>query len=138
LALFAGAGVVPARAQSAPAASAPAVGFLDVGSEKERVLRVLQIVGDVPLYPWSIRQLSPSEQDRLAPKSAAAAALLPREPRVHSYGKLRMQVLPIEAQAIYNSAFPYGFNDGPIWAGKGVTGALSPRINGLSSAGPHH
>jgi hypothetical protein len=36
-----------------------------------------------------------------------------------------MQVLPIEAQAIYNSAFPYGFNDGPIWAGKGLTGALS-------------
>ncbi|MDB4877443.1 MAG: hypothetical protein JWM41_3889 [Gemmatimonadetes bacterium] len=104
------------------------VGFLDVGSEKERVLRVLQILGDVPLYPWSIRQLSPSEQDRLRPKTPAAVALLPAESRVRTFGALKVKVLPIEAQAIYNSAFPYGFNDGPIWAGKGLTGALEGGI----------
>src|SRR6185312_14596356 len=113
--LLIGATAVSALAQNAtsvpmstaPAASSPAIGFLDVGSEKEQVLRVLQILGDVPLYPWSIRQLSPSEEDRFVPKSAAAAALLPRDPRVRTYGKLRMQVLPMEMQAIYNSAFPY-------------------------------
>jgi hypothetical protein len=101
------------------------VSFLDVGSERERVLRVLQILGDVPLYPWSIRQLSPQEEDRLKPKTAAAMALLPVESRVRTFGALKLKVLPIEAQAIYNSAFPYGYNDGPVWAGRGATASLS-------------
>jgi hypothetical protein len=107
------------------AQSGQTVSFLDVGSERERVLRVLQILGDVPLYPWSIRPLSPRDEQKLTSKSAAAAALLPVESRAHAFGPLRMKVLPIESQAIYNSAFPYGFNDGPIWAGKGLTAAVS-------------
>ncbi len=120
-------GVAPVQAR---AQAQQSVGFLDVGTEKEQVLRVLQILGDVPLYPWSIRQLSPTELDRLRPKNAAADSLLPRESSVRSYGALKLQPLPLKVQGIYNSAFPYGFNDGPIWAGKGATGALSGGVAG--------
>jgi hypothetical protein len=107
-----------------------AVRFLDVGSEREQILRVLQLTGDVPLYPWTMRQLSPSEQDRLRPTSATAVALLPREPAIRSLAGLRYEVLPMETALTYNSAFPYGFNDGPVWAGRGVTGSLSGGVAG--------
>ena len=44
--------------------------------------------------------------------------------------------LPPEVRSYFNSAFPYGFNDGPVWAGRGVTTAvtagLAARIGMLS------
>src|SRR3954466_4574948 len=40
------------------------------GSDAERYLRVLQVSGAAPLYPWSIRAFSPAEVDRLAADSA--------------------------------------------------------------------
>src|SRR4051812_21683221 len=41
------------------------------GSEAERYLRVLQVAGAAPLYPWSLRAFSPAELDRLASGTAA-------------------------------------------------------------------
>ena len=37
------------------------------GGELETYLRDLQLIGAVPLYPWSIRSFSPGELDRLFP-----------------------------------------------------------------------
>jgi hypothetical protein len=34
---------------------------VSVGSEAERYLRVLETAGDLPLQPWSVRPISPSE-----------------------------------------------------------------------------
>src|SRR5207253_5529916 len=42
-------------------------GEIFAGSELETYLRDLQLVGAVPLYPWSVRSFSPSELDRLFP-----------------------------------------------------------------------
>lgn len=101
------------------------VGFLEVGSERERILRILQVTGDVPLYPWSTRPLSPREQDLLEPTTRRGRALLPRQPTARSFGRLHLAALPVQLNTIYNSAFPFGNNDGPIWAGRGLTAAVS-------------
>jgi hypothetical protein len=107
----------------------PSARFLDVGSERERVLRVLQLTGDVPLYPWSIRGFSPAEWDWLTPRAPNGQALLPPESRQRRLADGAHVVwLPAEAGAIYNSTFPYGFNDGAVWAGKGFTGFASAGI----------
>jgi hypothetical protein len=63
------------------------------GSEQENYLRYLQTLKRVPMYPWGVR-----------PFSAQPAGWL-----------------PLGASLRYNSTFPYGYNDGAIWAGKGVT-----------------
>lgn len=94
------------------------------------MLRILQVTGDVPLYPWSIRGFSPAERDKLTPRSERGRALLPGDSRPYSYEGLHVELLPVEAGAIYNSTFPYGFNDGPLWAGRGVTGYVSAGFAG--------
>lgn len=114
-----------ASAASAGAQTSPSARFLDVGSERERVLRVLQLTGDVPLYPWSIRAFSPAEWDRLTPKTERGLTLMPPESRARSVGAMRVEILPVEGGVVYNSAFPYGFNDGALWAGRGLTGSVT-------------
>ena len=84
------------------------------GGERENRLRYLQTLGDVPLYPWGVRAFSAREMDGLtAGQPALSAAKGPDGRQLHW--------LPLVATASYNSTFPYGYNDGPIWAGKGVT-----------------
>ena len=128
--LFRAVALLCAAAPALVAQVAPSPRFLDVGSERERVLRVLQLTGDVPLYPWSLRGFSPGEIDRLGVTTARGRALLPPESAVRTLGALRFEVLPVEAGLIYNSTFPYGFNDGPVWAGRGLTGSLSGGVAG--------
>jgi hypothetical protein len=139
LALAAAALVVacPLRAQrSLPDLRAEAT----ASSEVERYLRVLQVSGQAPLYPWSIRAFSPAEVDRLVPDSATHpwAARLPAADSAAARGP-HLQMLRPGLQALYNTAFPQGANDGAIWAGRGGTlaatagfalrwGALSVRV----------
>ncbi len=95
-----------------------------VGSEIEDYLRVLQVAGEVPLHPWTIRAFSPRELDRLLFAGtdhpwAARYALRP-----DTAGGLRFDLVRPAARTIYNSAFPYGANDGAVWAGRGLTTAV--------------
>jgi len=91
-----------------------------VGSEAERYLRMLQVAGDVPLYPWSVRGFSPAEVDRLVPGDVDHpwASRLP--PAGDSASRLVRLVRP-RLELGFNSAFPQGTNDGPVWAGRGLT-----------------
>lgn len=120
------AAIAPALAAQTPQSPR----YTDVGSERERILRVLQLTGDVPLYPWSVRGFSPEQTDFLTPASARGRSLLPVESAARSFGALRLEVLPLKAGVTYNSAFPFGFNDGPLWAGRGLTGSLSGGVAG--------
>jgi hypothetical protein len=108
------------------------------GSEAERYLRLLQVAGVAPLYPWSLRAFSPAEIDRLTPGSAAHpwAARLPPADSAHG---LRGGLLRPSLRAFYNTGFPQGGNDGALWVGRGGTlaatagvalrwGALSVRL----------
>lgn len=108
-----------------------------VGSEAETYLRVLQVAGEAPAYPWSARAFSRGEVERMLPDSAH-----PWSARLGGGGSARGMgagLLRPAARVTYNSTFPYGFNDGAAWAGRGVTaevragvsarwGALSLRV----------
>jgi hypothetical protein len=96
------------------------------GSELETYLRNLQLVGLVSLYPWSVRSFSARELDRLFPRDSAhpwarhydLAASPPAQ------GRLTLDVVRPTPSVRFNSGFPYGSNDGPIWAGRGLTSAV--------------
>jgi hypothetical protein len=98
------------------------------GSELEDYLRVLQVAGRVPLYPWSVRAFSPAEVGRLVrnagphPWDARFGA-----PAAES-DSLRYHLLRPALTSYYNSSFPFGGNDGPVWQGRGLTVAASAGI----------
>ena len=109
------------------------------GSEAERYLRVLQVAGVAPLYPWSIRAFSPAEVDRLAAGTAAHPWSLRLPPADSARRGVRGVLLRPTLRTVYNTAFPDGGNDGAVWAGRGATisatagvalrwGALSVRL----------
>ena len=98
------------------------------GSELDNYLRVLQVIGAVPAYPWSVRAFGAPEVDRLLPKDT----LHPWAPRYdwrsdHGAGWGVDVVWPTVSLRI-NTTFPYGWNDGAIWAGKGLTTALQAGV----------
>ena len=91
-------------------------------SDAERYLRTLQLVGSSPLYPWSLRAFSTDEMRTLAPVDTLhpwGASLAP--PARGS----RFRIIAPEVGAIFNTRFPYGSNDGPVWAGRGLTTTLT-------------
>jgi hypothetical protein len=100
-----------------------AVQMVDVNSDIERYLRVLQLLGKTAPYTWSVRELGPSEVRRLLPADTAH----PWGARVHAPRDRNVELAAIapNARVIENTTFPYGFNEGPVWAGRGVTGAAS-------------
>ncbi len=108
---FAGARVA---AQSVPAASdlSPA--------ELEQYERFAQTMLQGPGEVWTIRGFTKKQQDRLG-------LLPPRHPwsarlnTSRASGSGLMTVLPLDAEVILNTAFPFGDNDGSVWAGKGIT-----------------
>jgi len=104
-----------------------------VGSSDEDYLRYLQIAGLAPLYPWSLREFSQPELARMAvahgshPWSGKGAY-------TDSPARYSFSILPVNAVLRYNSAFPYGSNDGAVWAGRGLTSAVD--LGFAFSAGP--
>jgi hypothetical protein len=118
---------VPASAARLPAQDSLSCNCPDLraeasaGSEMERYLRVLQVAGRAPLYPWSVRAFSPAELDRLLP----ATTPHPWAARLGGWPGRRAQWLRPEARLVYNSAFPWGGNDGAVWAGRGATASAS-------------
>src|SRR4051812_9503666 len=85
-------------------------GRMPAGSEMERYLRILQLVGKVPTGPWSARPFGPRELRGLRP--------IGEHPWRQQIGKDsahgRLALAPTSFSLIGNSAFPYGFNDGPV------------------------
>ena len=119
----------------APTDSAKRVLFVD--SEWERYLRVLQDAGATPLHPWSVRPFGPREAEQLRPAATEhpwerADAFTARA--LEGRGRVTVDVLPIATEAIYNSRFPYGFNDGPVWAGRGLTTVVQGGV--VAAGGP--
>jgi capsule assembly protein Wzi len=97
-------------------------GGVVAGGEMDNYLRYLQTTGRVPLGAWGLRPFSAAEVDSLSKVSGAhpwRSSWLFR-----SSGARRFSVLPFTASAGVNSAFPWGSNDGAVWAGKGLTTSL--------------
>lgn len=108
------------RTQPSPAVRGRADAF--VGGELERYLRYLQTTGDVAPSPWSLRSLAPRELDALLP-AARAHPWADRFDFAPRTAATTVELIPPTVSVRYNSAFPYGFNDGPVWAGRGATTA---------------
>lgn len=90
----------------------------------DNYLRYLQTIGKVPLYSWSSRPFSQRELSKILPKDTAHPWAerfeeSPWENRGVNFGFIQPTTV-----VRFNSAFPYGFNDGPIWAGKGITSSV--------------
>lgn len=89
----------------------------------DNYLRYLQTVGKVPLYPWASRPFSQRELRKLIPRDT----LHPWSHRLVEAGRtaysIRIGIIQPNVTLRYNSAFAYGSNDGPVWAGRGVTSA---------------
>jgi hypothetical protein len=91
------------------------------GSEFESYLRYLQTLGKSKPSVWSIRPLSPTQLDKLMPSDS----LHPWGQR-YDFSTVKRSGLTYDfvrptTGVIANTAFPFGGNDGPIWAGKGAT-----------------
>jgi capsule assembly protein Wzi len=102
---------------------------LTVGGELEQYLRYLQTTGTVAAYPWTIRGFSPIEGDSLRPQSDAHP-WADRFESSQSQESRRVNLLPLLARFSFNSAFPFGDNDGAVWQGRGVTTAVQAGIAG--------
>ena len=94
-----------------------------VGSSEEDYLRYLQIAGLASVYPWSLREFSQPELDRLA-VARGSHPWSGKGDYTDPPARFSFTILPVNAVLRYNSAFPYGSNDGAVWAGRGVTSAL--------------
>ena len=99
------------------------------GSEFEDYLRVLQVAGLTTPYPWSIRGFSPREVSLLASADSGGPWRLAE--RIKLGG---LSVGPIAVRVLVNSSYPYGSNDGPVWAGRGLTTSVVGGISGRGGA----
>jgi hypothetical protein len=106
-----------------PAVSREAPHHLMVGSSDEDYLRYLQIAGLAGLYPWSLREFSQQELARMA-VAKGSHPWSGKGDYVDTPARFSFTILPANAVLRYNSAFPYGSNDGAVWAGRGLTSAL--------------
>ncbi|MEO7102185.1 MAG: capsule assembly Wzi family protein [Gemmatimonadaceae bacterium] len=111
----------PLSAQS-EASIVGARGGMVAGGELDNYLRYLQTIGSVPLAAWGLRPFSADEADSLSKVNGA-------HPWKHSWmfrvdSARHFSVLPVTANAGFNSAFPFGSNDGAVWAGRGLTTSL--------------
>jgi hypothetical protein len=115
------------------AAQAPQTTTLDfaTGSEYEDYLRVLQVAGIEELRPWSIRGFSPGAINRMATADSAGPWALRKNFRGDN-----LTAGSLHLGTIVNTSFPYGANDGPVWAGRGITlvasGGVAGRLGPLS------
>lgn len=125
---------LPAVGQSSEAV--PVAGEIFAGEELENYLRLLQVSGKAPLYPWSLRSFSVGEIDRLAPTDESHPWARRYDFSLAAGDGPELHLIAPKADILFNSAFPHGENDGPVWSGRGVTTAiragLVARYRGLS------
>jgi len=92
-----------------------------VGTETETYLRYLDLTDTTSDASWSIRPLSPSQLKKLAHSLAGS----PWQDRLTGFPDstpaFHFGLVSPNASVRYNSAFPYGSDDGAIWAGRGAT-----------------
>ena len=92
------------------------------GSQLEEYLRALQILGISEPYPWSIRGFSPLEMERIAPPDTARHPWAARfDLGRSSFEEDGFRLVAPRAGMVANTSYPFGSNDGPLWAGRGMT-----------------
>lgn len=102
------------------------------GSEGERYLLAMQVTGQAPPTLGSIRPFSNRQARAMTPSGGSdpwAARFGARPARAPWFAAIQPEI-----GGIVNTTFPFGLNDGPIWAGRGVTVQAMAGVQG--SIGP--
>jgi hypothetical protein len=123
--------VARAQADSAAPPASDVGGRSEVfaGGELEGYLRYLQTLGVVAPHPWSIRAFSPRELDAMLPRAGADHPWRARYALVGGRTRgPRFDYVRPTTSARYNTGFAWGSNDGPIWAGRGLTTAVQAGV----------
>jgi hypothetical protein len=94
------------------------------GSDLETYIRLLQIDGKATLSPWSLRSFSPKEIDRLLAQPSDHPWAKHYDLGLSSGLRFTFDLVRPSLTTSVNSAFPWGANDGPVWAGRGVTASV--------------
>ena len=94
------------------------------GSELEAYIRLLQIDGKAAPSPWSIRSFSPKEIDQLLAQPSEHPWADHYDLGPASGLRFTFDLVRPSLTTWVNSAFPWGANDGPVWAGRGVTASV--------------
>ena len=113
---------LPAFAQS-PATTGGLRNEVFVSSHADNYLRYLQTVGKVPEQPWSSRGFSERELRKLLSKDSASPWRDRFVDDSLELAGIRLAFIQPNVSLRYNTGFAYGSNDGPIWAGRGLTSA---------------
>jgi hypothetical protein len=113
---------VPLAAQAG--APVPVGHEVFAGGEIEDYLRLLQATGRVPLRPWSVRGFSTTELATLAPPDTMHPWAERYDLRPDTVAGLRLRWVRPRVVTVLNTAFPHGGNDGPVWAGRGLTSSV--------------
>jgi hypothetical protein len=101
----------------------PTTLFVPVGSSTESYLRYHQTLGTASLTSWTVRSFSPATITNLVDGSEKKPYLDADRP-VHKAGDLLWQAVPVAASLWYNTTYPFGWNDGAVWRGRGATMAV--------------
>lgn len=109
-----------AQWQSSTGPGGAALGAV-VGSDVERYLRALALTGQIRPVAWGARPFTAGALAALLPDSTAGAH--PWQRALHDAAARRMSA-GISLFGSENSGFPWGANDGPMWQGRGATGAV--------------
>ena len=120
-------GSTPLSAQEHEEGADAVWGEVFAGSELEQYLRLLQLTGESKRLPWSVRAFGPAELRHLSPQGSDH----PWADRYDFTGDstgLALSFVRPAASLGFNSSFPYGANDGAVWAGKGLTGAIQAGV----------
>jgi hypothetical protein len=124
---------VPTSAVSQTVAESLLPPFM-AGDARDGYWRALELAGVLPPSQWTIRPFGPREiagfavNDSMHPWSGRQA------PPKRRYRGVSWTIEPGVATTIYNSAIPYGYNDGAVWAGKGLTQVLTGGVHAAYGA----
>jgi hypothetical protein len=103
------------------------------GDWREQYWRAMQLAGALPEQQWTIRPFGPQELAGLASTDSVHPWVGRHGVSERSYRGVTWVVQPTDATTIYNSATPYGYDDGAVWAGKGLTQVVSGGVSASAS-----
>ena len=91
------------------------------GSEFESYLRYLETLGHSKPSVWSIRPLSPGQIDKILPTDSVHPWANRYDFKPSKVTGFWYEFIRPTTGFIANTSYPFGGNDGVIWAGKGLT-----------------
>jgi hypothetical protein len=108
----------------APVWSQAAAQEAPVGGWIEDYARMLQLTGQIPMTPLTVRPTALGDLHALSAATGShawRAVIEDRTPSVVTGNDFRVQALPSEILTFANTSRPWGWNDGAVWQGKAVT-----------------